>query len=257
MSLLKLPEPDGWSGGRTFLALAVAVSVVVAVAYCTLGVAAATRGNYLTLAVTLGWSAFLLTFSWAIALVGTRRTTLQTTSDATGFTLWPDRRFTRIVLVGVVAALPSSILFAVFAPVGGIEFASTTLLRTALPIGAGFAAFVGIAGLITAWRRGGVGHVKLTPAMIESADILSTRACEWDDVVDGADHAETRKARRAVVLRLRDGKEEIISVADIYVPGGVALYWLVRHYWRHPEDRTELVDTRATERLRDGRFDLT
>ena len=60
-----------------------------------------------------------------------------------------------------------------------------------------------------------------------------------------------------MVLRLRDGKEEIISVADIYVPGGVALYWLVRHYWRHPEDRTELVDTRAKERLRDGRFDLT
>ncbi|MCH9731544.1 MAG: hypothetical protein K0U84_18035, partial [Actinomycetia bacterium] len=91
---------------------------------------------------------------------------------------------------------------------------------------------------------------------IENADILATRMFEWDDVVDVADHAESRKAQRAVVLRLRDGHEEIISFANIYVPRGVALYWLVRHYWRHPEDRMELADSRAAERLRDGRFDL-
>lgn len=55
---------------------------------------------------------------------------------------------------------------------------------------------------------------------------------------------------------MKDGHEEIISVADIYLPRGAALYWLVRHYWKHPEDRMELVDDRAAKRLRDGRFDL-
>ncbi len=59
------------------------------------------------------------------------------------------------------------------------------------------------------------------------------------------------------MLCLRDGSEKVIGGLNNYVPTGVALYWLVRHYWKHPEDRIELVDTRAAERLRDGHFDLT
>jgi hypothetical protein len=256
MSVLELPEPAGWRGGRTFLKVAIAGSAVVAGVYSYLGVAAATRGSFLTTAVTIGWAIFLLTFVVAMLLVACGRTNARTTSDATGFTVWPDGRFSAVMLIGVVAAVPSCLVFAVSAPFGAIEFANTRMSQSVLPVAAAFVAFTGISGLITAWRRGGVGHVKLTPAMIENADILKTRLFEWEDVVDVADHAESKKARRAVVLRLRDGHEEIISVADIYLPRGVALYWLVRHYWRHPEDRTELVDARASERLRDGRFDL-
>ncbi len=256
MSVLELPEPAGWRGGRTFLKVAIVATAGVAAGYAYLGVAAATRGNFLTTAVTIGWAAFLLTFVVAMLLVAGGRTAARTTSDATGFTIWPDKRFSIVMLVGVVAAIPSCMLFSVCAPFGVIEFANTRISQSVWPVATGFVAFVGITGLITAWRRGGVGHVKLTPAMIENADILKTRVFEWDEVVDVADHAESRKARRAVVLRLRDGHEEIISVADIYLPRGVALYWLVRHYWRHPEDRMELVDARAAERLRDARFDL-
>ncbi|MFA7513234.1 MAG: hypothetical protein WCZ29_22390 [Mycolicibacterium vanbaalenii] len=46
-------------------------------------------------------------------------------------------------------------------------------------------------------------------------------------------------------------------MADIYVPGGAGLYWLVRHYWKHPGDREELVDGRAPKRLAEGKFDLS
>ncbi|WP_264027896.1 hypothetical protein [Mycolicibacterium pyrenivorans] len=224
--------------------------------YAYLGVAAATRGNYLTTAVTAGWAAFLLTFIAAMLLVALGRTTARTTSDATGFTIWPDRRFTLVMLIGIAAVIPSCALFTVFAPFGAIEFANARMSQTLWPVATGFLVFIGIGGLITAWRRGGIGHVKLTPALIENADILKIRVFEWDDVVDVADHAESRRARRAVVLRMKDGHEEIISVADIYLPRGAALYWLVRHYWKHPEDRMELVDDRAAKRLRDGRFDL-
>jgi hypothetical protein len=31
---------------------------------------------------------------------------------------------------------------------------------------------------------------------------------------------------------------------------------MVRHYWRHPDDRSELTDGRALERLRDEPFAL-
>ncbi|WP_155948731.1 hypothetical protein [Mycobacterium sp. URHB0044] len=42
--------------------------------------------------------------------------------------------------------------------------------------------------------------------------------------------------------------------AVFYVPNGVALYWTVRYYWRHPDDRAELMAGRAAEWFRDGRF---
>lgn len=257
MSVLELPEPAGWRGGSRFLALAVVGFLAAAVFYAWGAVLAAARGNYLTTAIAIGAVTFLLTSMAAVLLVALGRTTARTTSDAAGFTVWPDKRFTIIMLIGMVAAIPSCVLFAVFAPLGAIEFAETRYIKYGLAGSAAVAALIGISGLITAWRRGGVGHVKLTPTMIENADILAIRTYEWNNVVDVADHAESRKARRAVVLRLRDGREEIISVADIYLPRGVGLYWLVRHYWRHPEDRMELVDERALKRLREGRFDLT
>lgn len=256
MSVLRLPEPIGWSGGRPFLTVAVVAAFGVAGFYAYMGVQAATRGNLITAAVTVGWVVFLLAFSLAVLLVRLGCTTAQTTSDTTGFTVWPDRRFSVLALVGLLASIPSCLLFAIAAPMGVIEFANTKATQGIWAGSAAFAAIVAIVGLITAWRRGGIGHVKLTPAMIENADIVNVKPFEWDTVIDVVDRAEKQKTRRAVVLKLRDGGEEIINVADIYLPRGAALYWLVRHYWKHPEDRPELVDARAAERLREGRFDL-
>lgn len=257
VSVLELPEPAGWRGNRASLLIALVFGALLAAAYAYLGVLAAIRGNYLTTVVAAGWTTFLGAFVVALLNVRLGRTTARTTGDASGLTVLPDRRFSALLLVGIVAALPSTVLFAVYAPTGAIDFATTRGLRGVLAVAAGLAAVTAIWGLVTAWRRGGVGHVKLTPAMVESADILATRLFEWDDIVDVSDHAESRKARRAVVLRLGGGKEEVISMADIYLPRGAALYWLVRHYWRHPEDRAELVDERAGKRLSSGAFDLT
>lgn len=256
MPLLGLPEPIGWRGGRTFLAAAIVVSLLMAAFFIALGVAALLRGSYLTAVVTLGAALSLLPIVLALLLAAAGRTELNTTSDATGFTLWPDRRFSILTITGVVLFLPGGVALAVLAPVGAIDIAEINWMRTALPVGAAFAVISIVTALIAGWRRGEVGHLKLTPAMIENADIVKTRTWEWDDIVDVADHAQSRKARRAVVLRVQDGHEEIITIADIYVPTGVPLYWMIRHYWKHPEDRMELVDSRALERLREGRFAL-
>jgi hypothetical protein len=257
MSVLKLPEPAEWGRGSRFAVLAIALCVGVGLAYGGLGAAAAARGNYLTTAVTIGWSAFLLLFASAISLLVSGRTTARTTSDATGFTLRVDQRCSALLLLAVVAALPSTLIFVVAAPFGAIEFAETRALRTVW-VGAAVVALCTVSwGLITAWRRGGVGYVKLTPATIENADVRTTRTFEWQDVVEVAAHAESRRTPRAVALRLGDGSEEIIGMPDVYVPGGAGLYWLVRHYWKHPEDRDELVDGRAPQRLAAGRFDLS
>lgn len=257
MSVLELPEPAGWRAANRIGALAAVIGFAVAAAYAYWGVMAAVRGSYLTTVVAIGPAVFVVLMVAAVGLVLSGRISPRTSTDATGFTVWPDRRFSVLILVGVVVFMPSGVLFTVLAPQGLIDLPLSAGMRTFGSFAAGVVTFICAAGLVTAWRRGGVGHVKLAPAMVENADIFSTKVFEWDDVVDVVDHAESRRAHRAVVLRLRDGREEIISVADIYLPRGVALYWLVRHYWRHPEDRMELVDSRVGERLEDGRFDLT
>lgn len=256
MSVLELPEPAGWRAANRFGAVGALVGLGVAAAYAYWGVTAAARGSYLTTVVAIGPAASVVLMIAAVGLVLSGRTSPRTTTDATGFTAWPDRRFSVLILMCMVVFIPSGALFTVLAPQGLIDLPLSTGMRTFGSLAAGVVALIGAAGLVTAWRRGGVGHVKLTPAMVENADIFSTRVFEWDDVVDVVDYAESRRAHRAVVLRLRDGREEIIGVADIYLPRGVALYWLVRHYWRHPEDRMELVDNRVGERLESRRFDL-
>lgn len=162
-------------------------------------------------------------------------------------------------LTGLAATGPSELLLAFFIPRGVIDMPMTRGLQIfSPPLFLAVAVFAAI-GLISWVRRGGVGYLKFSPAMVEIADVIKTRAVEWDDIVDVTDHSETKdgkNAGRSVVLCLRDGSERAVGGLDLYVPRGVAVYWLVRHYWLHPEDRMELVDSRVDERFCAGRFDL-
>ena len=54
---------------------------------------------------------------------------------------------------------------------------------------------------------------------------------------------------------MADDSTHVINGADTYTPGGAVLYRMVRHYWRHPEQRAELADGRAPARYRRGDFD--
>lgn len=261
MSLLNLPEPVNWAKSDKRL---VWVSLGFSVIPCyliVLGILAATRGNYLTTVLLFGFSAFGVLLIAAVLLAVAGKTRARTSIDSTGFTVRPDRRFIAVILTGIAVTTPSALLLAILVPRGvidvpmsrGMQVIYTPAMCTALFV-------IGISGLITIWRRGGVGHLKFTPAMVEIADARRTRVVEWDDIVDIKDHSETKEGKsggRSVVLCLRDGSEKVIGGLNIYVPTGVALYWLVRHYWKHPQDRMELVDNRAAERFRDGHFDLT
>ena len=69
MSVLDLPDPDEWRRSSRFAAAAIVACIGVALAYLGLGAAASTRGGYLTLAVTIGFSAFLILFASAVLLI--------------------------------------------------------------------------------------------------------------------------------------------------------------------------------------------
>jgi hypothetical protein len=109
-------------------------------------------------------------------------------------------------------------------------------------------------GLVALLRRRGVGYLRIGPDGVETADIFRTRTARWGDVIDVTDRADNR-ARNPVVFLLKDTKAIIVPNADRYEPNFGDLYWMVRHYWKHPEVRDELTDGRALDRLRNERFD--
>jgi hypothetical protein len=259
VSVLNLPEPANWAKTGK-LPLWVSIGVFAGLTYFVVrGILAALHGNYLTTVLVFGIVTFPVLFIAALMLAAAGKTQARTTSDATGFTVWPDKRFSALALTGFAVATPAAILFAFFVPRGVIDIPMSRGMQIFSPALFMAAGVVGISGLVTVVRRGGVGYLKFTPAMVEIADALKTRTVEWDDIVDVKDHSESKdgkKTGRSVVLCLRDGSEKVIGGLNLYVPTGVPLYWMTRHSWRHPEDRMELVDSRAAERFGDGRFDL-
>ncbi|MEW5809547.1 MAG: hypothetical protein AB1925_08830 [Actinomycetota bacterium] len=110
-----------------------------------------------------------------------------------------------------------------------------------------------VLGLCAFARTRETGYLRIGREGIAFGDILRTRIARWEQVEGITDHADTR-ARNPIALGLRDGKPIVVANADRFASSGPSLYWMVRHYWLHPEARDELTDGRALQRLRNHDF---
>jgi hypothetical protein len=111
-----------------------------------------------------------------------------------------------------------------------------------------------VGGLIALLRTREPGYLRVGVDGIEHADMFRTRSARWEDVVEVTDKANKR-ARNPIVFEVKGAKPVVVPNADRYGDSGAALYWMIRHYWQHPENRDELVDGRALDRLRREQFD--
>jgi hypothetical protein len=255
MSVLSLPEPSGWQNGHRKLVWPL-VGLAIATAWSIFrGAQAALHGHYLTTAVLVCLIApFWIMFA-AHGWVSWGRTTLRVSVDSTGMTLRPDRRLGIFVAVAGAFFIPGAALIVVFVPRGAIDIPMSRGMQIFSPILMACALFTAIAGTITVMKRGGLGYLRVSPSGLENTSPRFAAFVAWDDVVRIEDSAEKR-TRKAIVLCRKDGGEEIVEGLHWYVPGGAALYWMIQHYWSHPDDRGELVDGRGLERLSEGRFDV-
>ena len=260
MSELGLPEPGNWAHTGK---VALPVKVGLAVAFCYVvvrGLVAVHEGSYLTAVVwwaTLGTPFLLVAAYLAVSVGGARQ---RVSSDSSGLTFRPDKRLSGAYFVVMAVLVPAAPLFAVLLSRGQLDLSTTRGMQIVVSIALWVLALLAVVALAAGIRRGGGGYLKFTPTRIEIADVLKTRVVAWNDVVDVRDVASTTKANqggKAVVLCLSEGAEEVVSGLPLYVPRGVSLYWLVRHYWKHPEHRDELIDGRAPRRLAEGSFDLS
>lgn len=256
MSVLTLPEPANWTADWRRLAWLSIVTVAFTTWFVYLAARAVFRGDYLTTIGLGGFVGFPLLSVAALLFVASGLTSLRTCHDTAGTTLRADRTFEWCMYLGMAAAIVGGTVLAVFVPQGAIDLDVSRGWQLFAPVLLVPAVAISALGLISAYKRGGVGYVRLTPAGLDLANILSNDIVEWDDIVQLADHSEEKKTRKAAVLTLKDGNEKIIDGLDFYVPKGAPLYWMIRHYWLNPDDRAELVDGRALERLKTGRFDI-
>lgn len=255
MSLLTLPEPDGWRGSRRLLMWLTIGTAIVFVPAVVWGVVVMVRGQYVTAIVMWGVAAWPIATMVSLWLVALGRTTLSAQHDSTGTTLLPDRTYTALFYAGCIGLIVAGSMFVVNAPRGELALPMSRGWQIFSPFLMGVVVVLAVIGVVNARRRGGVGHLTLTRNGVEVANIVSTKSVAWDDIADIKDSVESRRTRKAIALVLHDGTEEVIDSADMYVPRGSGLYWMTRQYWRNPDQRPELADGRAVERLSRGRFD--
>ncbi|BBY28068.1 PH domain-containing protein [Mycolicibacterium sediminis] len=253
MTVQPLAKPPGWKANRRLLwAFVVAVPVFGFIGYA--GVQAASRGSYLTAFVIVGWVAPLLLAVVAAAWRAAVPTSLRVTVHADGTMFRSDIRTVVLLAIGCVLFVPAGLLYVILVPSGRLDLPMSRGFQLFSPIVMAFAVVTLIGGIVSGVRRRGIGYLRVGPSGVEYADILTTTFAAWADVEDLTDTADKR-AHAVATLELRDDRRLVLNGLTSYVPGG-GLYWMIRHYWRHPQDRAELVDARALDRLRHGRFEV-
>lgn len=234
-----------------------------------------TSGLYAEALISAGLLTSLALAVFVLTSMTRGRTTVNVEHGSIGTTFMPDRNVSRLGLVSLALFVVTSVMVIVGTWGGrpGIFFdvdLAGQYVVMAIP-----AALVATWMLIHAWSRGGIGQVRMTPGGIDHFDVRRTVIVAWDDIAAISDEMDrgiltaweriqamsssvySAPTRKTIVLHLRDGRRRRVDDAELYVPDGAGLYWLVRHYLRNPDDRTELADGRAVDRLANGRFDTT
>lgn len=275
MSDGRIPQPEHWPPGWHRYLQSRVLLAVFAFAALMASSLDVTSGLYAEALISAGLLTSLALAIFVLTSMTRGRTTVNVEHGSIGTTFMPDRNVSRLGLVSLALFVATSVIVIVGTWGGrpGIFFdvdLAGQYVVMAIP-----AALVATWMLIHAWSRGGIGQVRMTPGGIDHFDVRRTVIVAWDDIAEISDEVDreiltaweriqamsktvyTAPTRKTIVLHLRDGRSRRVDDAELYVPDGAGLYWLVRHYLRNPDDRTELADGRAVDRLADGRFDTS
>ena len=254
----RLPKPEGW---RPQVLLIVAAAVVVPVFFgMTLWwvIASLVNGQYASTVVAVG--ALLVLLGFALAVTVTKAGLIEPSRDFddVGTYVFIDQMVGLIMLATAILMIPTAVLFLIFYFSGAIVPPHTRKGDAPLIVCA-VLALIGAFTMIKGYRRRTMGQVRLTAKgfrVYESGKEFGGKWADVENVTSAPPRARTRSERKVkpVVFTMTDGSVLAINGADSYTPGGQALYWMVRYYWRNPDERDELIDGRALRRVSDERF---
>lgn len=254
---MTLPMPAHWKSPKIAID-AFIVCFVILNAICLVWVwYVLDRRNYPTAAFAIGLLVCVLFLLVIMVQARLGRSSRYADLEADGTIFRSPRRMVLFLELSMVGAIASGILFVCYVPSGRLDIGIGGARQLYYPV---------VVGGLVCWlsyvlfrgRSNGWGYLKLSPDGFEAANSVTTVASgTWDDVIDVVDHAPKGTAPYCpAVMMMRDGPPQVIKSVDGYGPYGSAIYWAIRHYWLHPENRDELTDGRAIERLRAQEFEV-
>jgi len=207
------------------------------------------RGEYFSAVVALGFAIFSLGLILMMAVIASRTVKPRIQREDDGIMVRPDRRVDNLLMASTFGAFLGMACYAVFAPLDMIAIRVPRNDVRYFVLGCAAATLVGVFSVLQIIRRRGTSYVRMTLDGLELGNTVNSAERTWDEVTDIADRAQTaRRASGTTYITTADGRTRVVPT-DWYTPGGHALRELVRVYWKHPEDREELVDGRALRRL--------
>jgi hypothetical protein len=219
-------------------------------AACWLWAGAALKASSpVTVVAALGIS-LVWVFSIGI-MMASNSVTPQGTYDESGTLLRPsagvDKNLNRLMITGGVAM---GLCFLAW-PLGGLFVPwFPEDVAHVIPMCCGAAAVVFLWSWRSIAKRGGLSYLSLTPEGFEFPRTFSMKSGRWEDVSLIDDKAPNDTGFWIpMVFTMNDGAVLVFDSPGIYTPKGTALMEMVRFYWQHPEQRDELTDGRALQRL--------
>ncbi|WP_131812950.1 hypothetical protein [Mycolicibacterium peregrinum] len=205
--------------------------------------------NFITAVIAVGLITTCLLV--AIQLAASKNAVVQAAFDESGMLLRPDSRI-EDNLRRCLATLGLS---------GASMFIAWTTDWLYLPLPDGvrqvFPIAFGATSLVAGWfwfvfkRQGGSSYLLLTPEEFEFPNLGSLNSGKWDDITAVTDKLPTEERFwTPMVITMKDGSRLVMDSPGSYTRKGTALIELVRFYWHHAEQRSELTDGRALDRLR-------
>jgi hypothetical protein len=214
-----------------------------------------TNSEYLSTVVVTGFAVFAFGMIAMMVIVATRRVRPRATRDDVGTTFRPDRKVDGLLAASTFGAFVAMAVYAVFAPLGMLDIPVPRGDQRYFAFACAAGVVMGIFSLRQILRRRGTSYLRMTVDSLEMGNTVSSAHRSWDDVIDVADRPQNgRQPSGTTYITTADGRTRRLP-SDWYTPGGHGLRELVRFYWQHPEQRQELNDGRAMERLETGSGD--
>jgi hypothetical protein len=207
------------------------------------------RAEYLSAVVALGSAVFTLGMVAMMATVASRKVTPRVTRDGAGIMVRPDRKVDGLLMASLFGAFLAMAVYAVFTPLGMVDIPVPRNDERYFVFVCAAGLLVGLFSLRQIITQRGASYLRLTAEDIETGNTITSAKRSWDEVTDVLDRPQkARQTSGTTYIATADGRTRVLP-SDWYTPGGHALREFVSFYWRNPEHREELADSRAVKRL--------